>query len=490
MIQLSFAQKENMGFQYVLDALEPSSPYGKERVRELRPYSREELPELKRQLGNVQRMLEGQPACRKAMDQLLRIFMSLRMIRTTVKKCLETSLNEIELFELKRFLLQTYEMLPLWQQIQSVLKLEGIGLIDTTAALDILDPQKHRVAVFHIADNASAALLALRQKKRELEEHLRLVPGDEALLTQRSLVAVQEEQEEMRLRAVLSDSLRPYIPSVLQNMEAIADLDLTAEKARLARRYGGVMPTVTKDRLSMDGMINPRISDLLQTQGKAFVPVSIALQTGATVITGANMGGKSVALKTLALNILLVHCGLFPFASCAEVPVFDGLHILSEDLSSLDAGLSSFGGEIVYFNRVIRQLGQGYHFLLLDEFARGTNPDEGAAIVQAVTEYLNQQNAMTVLATHYDHVAAQGRAHYQVVGLRGLDMEALRSQIQGLEEDRGVELIRRHMNYGLYRVEGEQDCPRDALNVCRLMGMAPELMKTVEKYYGDKNKIC
>ncbi len=481
MIQLSFSQKENIGFQYVLDALQPCSPYGQERVRELQPYTRQELPELKRQLENIQRVLSGRGDCQKAMGQLLRIFMTLRMIRTTAKKCLETVLNEIELFEMKRFLLQTEEMLPLWQEIQSHLHLEGIALIDTTPALDIVDPQKHRVAAFHIADGSSPALLALRREKRALEEHLRLAPGDEAIRTRRSLVAAQEEQEEMRIRGLLSDALRPHIPAILANMQAIADLDLTAEKARLARRYGGVMPTFTQDRLSMEDMINPRIADLLETQGKTFVPVSITLETGATVITGANMGGKSVALKTLALNILLVHCGLFPFAKAAQTPIFDHFHILSEDLSSIDLGLSSFGGEMVRFNQVVRQLSDGYSFLLLDEFARGTNPDEGAAIVQAVTEYLNKQNAITVLATHYDRVAPLGRAHYQVVGLKNLDMEALRAQIAGLAEEQGMELIRRHMHYGLYRVEGKQDCPRDALNICRLLGMAPEIMETVEK---------
>ena len=48
----------------------------------------------------------------------------------------------------------------------------------------------------------------------------------------------------------------------------------------------------------------------------------------------------------------------------------------------------------------------------------------------------------------------------------------------------GVELIARHMNYGLYRVEGRQDCPRDALNICRLLGMRPEILKMVEENYG------
>ena len=490
MIQLTFAQKENIGFQYVLDALQPCSPYGQALVRALKPYTREELPELKRQLENVNRVLTGEEACRKDLAQLQRGLMTLRMIRTTAQKCLDASLNEIELFEIKRFLLKTQELLPLWQQIQSVLRLEGIALADTVEALDLLDPQRNRVASFYIADSSSPALRALRRQKRELEEHLRLSPNDQAMLTQRSLVAAQEEHEEMRIRGLLSDGLRPHIPAILGNMDAIADLDLTLEKARLARLYGGVMPTLTQDRLEMTDMVNPRIADLLDTQGKSFTPVSIALDTGATVITGANMGGKSVALKTIALNILLIHCGFLPFAKSAAVPIFDSMHIISEDLESIDRGLSSFGGEIVRFNQVIRQLNQGYAFILLDEFARGTNPDEGAAIVQAVTEYLNRQQAVTVLATHYDNVASRASAHYQVVGLKNLDVEALRSQIAGLEDETGMELIGRHMNYGLYRVLENQDCPRDALNICRLLGMDRDIMETVEKYYGNPQEIC
>lgn len=37
MIELKFAQKENIGFQYVMDALRPCSPYGEEAVRLLQP---------------------------------------------------------------------------------------------------------------------------------------------------------------------------------------------------------------------------------------------------------------------------------------------------------------------------------------------------------------------------------------------------------------------------------------------------------------------
>ncbi len=486
MIELTFAQRENIGFQYVLESLHPSSPYGEERVRELRPFTPEEKPELLRQLHNIRRVLEGEEHCRKTLNQLLRVFMSLKMIRNTAQKCLETTLNEIELFELKRFLLKSQELLPLFRELQAVFCLEGITLEDTEAALNLLDPEGNRVASFYIADSCSQTLRTLRKEKRELEESIRrLTPGEEreALQSRRGRVAAEEELEEGRIRALLSQSLRPYIPGVLHNMEAIADLDLTVEKARLARHYGGTMPVITGDSLTMEAMVDPRIADRLAERGKTFTPVSIALEKGAAVITGANMGGKSVALKTIALNILLTHCGFFPFASSAALPLFDAMYIISEDLESVDRGLSSFGGEMVRFNQVVRQLPGQFAFILLDEFARGTNPDEGAAIVQAVTEYLNRQNAITVLATHYDNVAQRGNAHYQVIGLKALDVEALRKEIAALEGDAGVERISRHMNYGLYRVEGKQDCPRDALNICRLLGMEPEILDMVEKQY-------
>ena len=140
MISLPFAQRENIGFQYVLDALKPCSPYGEERVRELKPLGPEHKAELQRQLSNVQRVLavldaetigsrapheicdlpemqaelerlrqalDQSEGCQKALDKLLLVFMTVKNVRPTAVKCREAALNEIELFELKRFLLRS-----------------------------------------------------------------------------------------------------------------------------------------------------------------------------------------------------------------------------------------------------------------------------------------------------------------------------------------------------------------------------------------------
>ena len=485
MIELNFQQKDNIGFQYIIDELAPCSPYGEERIKGMKPFTREQKPELLRQLQNIQRVLENRDRCASAMDKLMHTFMCIKNIRKIAEKCCESTLNAIELFEVKRFLLESERMLPLFAEVNAAVCFDGITLKDTTETLELLDPEKNRVASFYISDMYSQELRAIRKEKRALEEAIRRAEGEEKeeLQAKRVLVAVEEEHEERKVRIMLSEQLRPFIPAMLHNMDAIAQIDLSVQKAALARRYGAVLPVITENQVDFAEMTNPQIADSLKKRGNSFTPISLALCEGATVITGANMGGKSVAMKTVALNILLVHCGFFPFAKEAACPIFDSMHIISEDLENTDRGLSSFGGEIVRFNEVLSHLDEGFAFIMLDEFARGTNPDEGAAIVQAVTAYLNKKHAVTLLATHYDNVSDQANAHYQVIGLKDLNVEELRAQIAAVSGHVGVELISKHMNYGLYRVEGKQNCPRDALNICRLLALNTEILEMIEKSY-------
>lgn len=468
---LSYAQKERIGFTYIAEQLRPASPYGMERVRELAPV--EDRAELLRQLDNVQRMLEVPED--GSLRRMLQLFHALKMLRPTVQKTRENDLNEIELFEIKRFLLQTAEIFPLWLELQEKWQLDGVRLVDTEAALNLLDPHGHRVASFFLEDDSSPLLTTLRQEKRDLEAALHKESSDE-LQARRSAVCAKEEAEEQRLRSVLSQKLRPYLTDILQNMEAIGEIDLTVEKVRLARRFFGVYPEITEKHLEFVGMRHPKIEN--------FTPLSIALPVGATVITGANMGGKSVALKTLALNVYLMHCGLFPFAERAACPMFDGLLFLAEDAENMDNGLSSFGGEILRLREALDVMREGFCLVLLDEFARGTNPDEGAALAQGLTEYLNALPVMAVLATHYDKVAQKAAAHYQVVGLRNAHGEGLTARLCGLDGEGSLKLLQQYMNYGLYPVCDARDCPRDALWICRLLGLDEKILSLVEKNYG------
>lgn len=494
-MSLNFAQQENIGFRYVVDALRCDSPYGEARVRKLRFYGSHEKEALLGDLRNVCAVMDSLAEKSDRYARIERLMMQLKDIRRSVERCREIPLNEVELFELKRFLLQSELIAPVFREINEEARLTGMDILAQSEALELLDLDGQHAATFFIPDIYSKALRAARKEKRRVEESLRRAQGEKErapLMAERAKLAAVEDDEERRVRAELSEGLRPFLDGILACMDAIGLFDFTLARAKLARRCGGVMPEITEDTIEMTDMVNPRIADALQERRRSFTPVSIAMEKGATVITGANMGGKSVALKTIALNAYVLSAGILPFAKAAKLPLFDGVHIVSEDLENVDRGLSSFGAEIVRFNEVLAECGlsggeagkgSGKHMLLLDEFARGTNPEEGAMIVKAVTRYLNRRDTFSVLTTHYDGVAEEAACHYEVVGLRDMDTSRVKNEIAAAGKGEGADVIAAHMNYGLYRVEKEQGCPRDARNICRLLSLEGEILADIETMY-------
>ncbi len=485
MISISFADQQKIGLQYVLDSLHPCCPYGAERVHKLRCFAPEERTALETELCNVDRAAKAAGPLSALYEKIMLTLCQLKDIRGSLKRLSEGAiLDHVELFELKGFLLRVADLLPLFGEMNETVRAEGIAFSDPTEALNVLDPEGTRSRGFYIPDGASEALKAIRAEKKRLEHLLYTVPESEkdAIRADRTRVCAEEETEERAIRQAMCLRLLPRVSALYADADAAGRLDFLIQKALFAKKYGGVLPEITESRLCLTDMVNPELADLLKAKGRAFVPVSIAADRGATVITGANMGGKSVALMTLALNALLFQAGFLVCAKAAKLPLFASVKLLFDDTQSMQSGLSGFGSEIVRFNEALAEVEKGFSLLLLDEFGRGTNPDEGAVIVQAVTRYLNGANAISILATHYDGVAAFANTHYQIIGLRDVDPDAIKAELAASAGD-GVSVIARHMNYGLYRVEGKADCPKDALNICRMLSLKPEILETIEKSY-------
>ena len=486
MISIRFEEKQQIGLQYALETLHGCSPFGQEKIRRLRFYTPAERAELEEELYNVQQAADHAEELKGVYDKICILLCQMKDIRNSIRRCRDGEVpDHVELFEIKGYLQRLESLLPLYRQISDTAPLRGLAFHDPKPALDILDPDNTRSRGFYIPDSMTEKLRQIRRSKKELEEKLHEAKTDaqkDELRLQRTRICAEEESEETKIRRDMGARLAPLAEAMLADAESAGRLDFIIQKALFAVRYGGVMPRITDGTLELTEMVNPELCDLLSEQGRSFVPVSISLDRGATVITGANMGGKSVAMKTVALNVLLMQAGFLVCAKEAKMPLFESVLMLFEDMQSIQSGLSGFGSEIVQFQKALDQAEQGYSLFLLDEFARGTNPDEGAVIVQAVTKYLNGIHAISLLTTHYDKVADCGRAHYQIIGLRDIDPEAIRRELAVTSED-GVAVIARHMNYGLYRVEGKSDCPRDALNICRMLSLKPEILKMVEESY-------
>ena len=486
MIAIRFEEREKIGLQYVLDSLHGCSPFGLEKMRRLRFYSPEERAELEEELYNVEQAALHANELKGVDDKICMLLCQMKEVRGTLRRIKAGEVpDHVELFELKNYLQRLETLIPLLEQMDEQTHLKNISIHDPEKALAVLDPENTRSRGFYIPDGASARLQEIRRSKKEIEEKLYCAQSDEEkeeIRAQRTMICAEEDSEEMKIRRSMGIELAPMVDDLMDDTDTVGRLDFLIQKARFAVRFGGVRPEITDRDLELTDMVNPELVELLEDKGRKFVPVSISLKPGATVITGANMGGKSVAMKTVALNVLLLQSGFLVCAKAARMPLFNSVKMLFDDLQSIQSGLSGFGSEIVEFQKALDEVEEGFSLFLLDEFARGTNPDEGAVIVQAVTRYLNKVDAISLLTTHYDKVAENGSAHYQIIGLRDVDPEKIRQELAVTGDD-GIQVIARHMNYGLYRVEGRSDCPRDALNICRMLSLKSEILEEIEQSY-------
>lgn len=468
-------QLENIGFRRVTDSLELMTPYGQELSRHPRFFARGELPALREEQRNVARLMEAVRKDTAAVNAVLRLLMPVKDIRRSIADLGERTLSEVELFELKRFLLQLELLAP---EVGRLKGLEGISVFDMPKALGVIDPDGARSPSFYVSDRLSERLSAIRRERKTVDEAIRREGLTDELSARRTRLAAEEEDENARVRGLICEGLRPFGEDLLLNAVSIGRLDLALAKARLAEAANASIPEVGAASFSAVNMTNPKFAAAAEAKGRGFVPVSITLEKGSVVITGANMGGKSVAIKTLALNSALAMCGYPVFAESMSLPVLDDAFLLSEDREDAESGLSSFGGEMKAFDSILRETEKKDCVLvLLDEFARGTNPHEGAQLVKAAAGLFNRRtNTYAVIATHFDGVAKLARLHYQVAGLRNTDAARLYGELKA----GGGDALARFMDYGLYPVPKDEEPPRDAVKIILALGVSEEFTQLID----------
>lgn len=483
-------QLSDIGFSYVLERLEPCSPLGEELKRRAAPYDKSGREALMRELENTGLLFDALKKNRESFYPLERVLMQLKDIRRSVASSRSMTLSEVELFEVKRFLILLEGLEKACKELPVIERLNDISIFSMDDALCILDPDGMRAQTFRLSDNCSQELREIRRERKRVDAELRSAsdPAERDRLTaDRTVLSAREENEETRLRGVMTKEFSEHSDRLEALIASIARLDLALAKAKLMLVEGGSIPIIaSRDgaEIVLEKMENPMLRTVLKEKGRNFTPVSIALTRGAAVITGANMGGKSVAVKTLALNVLLALSGFPVFAERAEMPMLSGIDLLYEDREDSRGGLSSFGGEMSVFGSILDSVRRERdRLVLLDEFARGTNPSEGSALVRAAVRYFcDKKNAYALITTHFDDVASCACRHYQVMGLKNVDGAALEAALAsgGGEGASRSELLSRFMDYGLFRAESTENPPRDALKICRALNIPSEFMQYVD----------
>ena len=437
-----------IGYSRFLQRIEPVTSIGRELLNNQTFFTSKNL--LIDEHMRIKTLLSWNNAKAEQVKQLLS---HCKDIRNTFSESNTRVLSLVELYEVKIFCIIIEQLIDL------VGDLPKLKLLPVCGALKVLDPYNQRKFDFCIDDTFSEYITDIRKRKSIAERELCSNYSEENL-SKRNSIVLEENEEENRVCRLLSKKISEFSDVLIANSETIAKLDLLICKSEILRKYNIVLPVISGENfISFDNMFHPEILESLENDGHKFVPLTIEIAYGTTAVTGANMGGKSVLLKTLGFNLILAMMGWPVFADKACMPMISGVKCIFPYEDSKATRLSSFGLEIKQLNDILSSISDS-EILLIDEPARGTNPYEGAAIVKGITEYFNSKNIYTVITTHYDGVSELAQSHYR---------------IRGLKNDGTLSL-----EYGVFKCDKSKKIPREAINICKILGLSEDLIDRIE----------
>jgi len=237
---------------------------------------------------------------------------------------------------------------------------------------------------------------------------------------------VDERREIERLLNMLAIRLHGRTGQMASTMRACGQVDLISAKAQYAYQFDFTCPKVAERAvLQFSGARHPLLLDQAHRLERRGVPpesrhpvVPIDVRLGGDfdilVITGSNTGGKTVALKTVALLVLMAQSGMhIPARRGATMPVFRDVLIDIGDEQSLEQSLSTFGAHVKRIRHILNKAGAS-SLVLLDELGSGTDPDEGGAMGQAILDELLEIGCPAMVTTHLSVLKAYAFNHQRV----------------------------------------------------------------------------
>lgn len=238
---------------------------------------------------------------------------------------------------------------------------------------------------------------------------------------------MDEENEVRRILYELTDMVAEQKEIIEQNMKVSRKLDFIFSKGKLSLEMKAVAPSINMERrIVLTGARHP----LMDVQSCVPLDFRIGDDIRGIVITGPNTGGKTVAIKTVALNCMMAQCGLH--VTCREADICMNSNFLCDigDGQNLSENLSTFSAHITNVLDILQQVNRD-SLVIMDELGSGTDPAEGMGIAIAILEELRKSGAIFLVTTHYPEVKQYAQQTEHIVNARmTFDRESLQPLYQ------------------------------------------------------------
>lgn len=217
----------------------------------------------------------------------------------------------------------------------------------------------------------------------------------------------EEKQEIYKVLRAFTEDIRPDIPNIINMCNYLAYIDFLKSKAMYAISTDSVKPILTDiPQVGWKNAKHPILLASLKGTDRKIVPLNISLneENRILVISGPNAGGKSIALKTVALLQYMLQCGLLvPASENSEAGIFSDIFIDIGDEQSIENDLSTYTSHLKNLKYFIDYSGDS-SLILIDEFGSGTEPQLGSAIAEVTLLKFCELKAKGVITTHYGNI--------------------------------------------------------------------------------------
>ncbi len=290
--------------------------------------------------------------------------------------------------------------------------------------------------------------------------------------------------EEARILFELNRAVEQAAAALDEAAQVMLLLDEVRAPMLWSRQVQGQRPTLSEvGELRVCGGRHPLLTAALGEGDPAagrdlVVPLDLELPSDARVlvISGPNAGGKSVALKSVAVFCLLAQCGWdVPAREDTVLPLITRVLADLGDDQSIAESLSSFSAHLRHLGDFMREADQGT-LVVCDEIGSGTDPSEGTALAFAVLERLAAAGARVLASTHFGLLKAAVHDHPRMINAAmDYDERDLRPLFTFRVGDPGTSHA--------FDIAARMGFPADLLD--RARGMAGEERVQVEKLLTD-----
>ncbi|MEI7589331.1 MAG: DNA mismatch repair protein MutS [Chitinophagia bacterium] len=213
-----------------------------------------------------------------------------------------------------------------------------------------------------------------------------------------------ELKEVQKILRALTAQLAPYSSLLLSYAQIVGNFDFIRAKALLAIDMNANRPMVNNKAIThLIEAYHPLLYIYNKTSGKKTIPLNLELDDEARIliISGPNAGGKTVSMKTLGLNQVMLQSGLLvPMSATSQMGIYKQLFIQLGDTQNLAFELSTYSSHLLHMKHFIENA-NGKTLFFIDELGSGSDPHLGGAFAEVILEELSHRHAQGIVTTHY-----------------------------------------------------------------------------------------